>query len=168
MILLAAGVGTLLLAVAGFVLKGPPQLRTVRIPAAIVGAVLVIGFVLQPPATPESGLANPILRTVDSVAVGAGLFSASCAVCHGVDARGGGSAAGTTAVPPPALAGPDAHLGMHSDGDLHDWIAHGLAGGMPPWGTRLTDEQIWHLVNYLRSLNGAPMVSSPPGAPVVP
>lgn len=154
--LVIAGMVALALAAAGFIVRAG-RLRGLRFPAVIVGVVLVIGVLLQPSATPESGLVNPIPVTVDSVAVGAALFSASCAVCHGVDAHGGGSAAGTTAVRPPALAGPEAHLTMHTDGDLHSWIAGGLAGGMPAWGTRLTDEQIWSLIDYLRTLNGAPI-----------
>lgn len=155
--LLLAGIAALVAGAAGFLLRRPPLLRTLRIPALIVGGVLVAGVLLSPPATPESGLANPVPVTVDSVAVGAGIFSASCAACHGVDARGGGSAAGTTTVPPPALTGPGSHLGQHTDGDLHYWISHGLPGGMPAWGTRLGDEQIWDLVDYLRSINGAPV-----------
>jgi mono/diheme cytochrome c family protein len=167
MTLIAAGILAFALAAGGFLSRIHP-LRTIRIPALIVGAVLVVGGVLQPPATPESGLANPVPRIVDSVAAGAGLFRASCAVCHGVDAHGGGTAAGTTAVRPPALAGPEAHLSMHTDGDLHYWIANGLPGGMPAWSTRLDDAQIWHLINFLRSLNGEPVESArgaPQGAP---
>ena len=164
MILLVVGALALMAAVLGFLLRRPPLLRTLRIPAAITGAVLIVGTLLSPTATPESGLANPMPLTVESAAAGEGIFQASCAACHGVDARGGGTAASTTAVRPPALTGPEGHLAQHSDGDLHYWIGNGLAGGMPAWGTRLSSDQIWHLVNYLRSINGAPFVSLPPSA----
>ena len=53
---------------------------------------------------------------------------------------------------PPALTGPRSHLGEHTDGDLHYWIANGLPGGMPAWVGTLSDEEIWHVINYLRGL----------------
>jgi mono/diheme cytochrome c family protein len=93
--------------------------------------------------------------TVDSIAAGSGVYLNNCAVCHGVAARGNGSEAGTTAVRPPALTGPESHLTQHSDGDLHYWIGHGLTGGMPAWAAQLSDTQIWDVIDYLRSLNGA-------------
>jgi len=55
-------------------------------------------------------------------------------------------------VAPPALTGPRSHLGEHTDGDLHYWIANGLPGGMPAWVGTLSDEEIWHVINYLRGL----------------
>lgn len=121
-----------------------------RIPAVIAGAVLTTSAFFA--ATPQTHLPNPIPRTVQSVEMGGQVYLNSCASCHGTDARGGGPAATSSPVPPPPLAGPDAHLEHHTDGDLHYIIANGLPGGMPAWGGTLTDDQIWHVVNYLRSL----------------
>ncbi len=158
---LVVGVIALVSAVAGFL--APERLsqlgaaggilRSARIPMAVVGAVLVMSTALG--ATPESGLLNPVSRTVGSVAMGEGLYQASCAACHGVDVRGGGPQAGTTPMWPPALTGPGSHLGEHADGDLHYWIVNGMPGGMPAWAGTLSDEDIWHLVNFLRAVNGA-------------
>ena len=97
---------------------------------------------------------NPIPATTDSIARGSSTYAASCAQCHGVDARGGGPQSGTTAVPPPALSGPSGHLTVHSDADLFAFIHNGLPGGMPSWAGTLTDNQIWDVVNFLRSLQG--------------
>ncbi|HEY7599249.1 MAG TPA: cytochrome c [Candidatus Limnocylindrales bacterium] len=137
---------------------------TLRIPALVAGVVLTLSAFFAP--TPETYLPNPIPRTVDSIAAGEGVFLNNCAACHGIDARGGGPLAPTTSVPPPALTGPGSHLGHHTDGDLHYIINNGLAGGMPAWSGTLTDEQVWHVINYLRSLSdgGAPATSSPGGA----
>ena len=150
-------VGAVCLVIAGLGFARPSgMLATLRIPAGLVGVILVTSGVLpSQPATPDSALTNPVPLTVDSIAAGAGVYLNSCAVCHGVDARGNGSQAGTTAVRPPALTGPGSHLTQHSEGDLHYWIGHGLTGGMPAWAGKLTDTEIWQVIDYLRSLGGA-------------
>jgi hypothetical protein len=79
-----------------------------------------------------------------------------------VDARGGGPQAGTTAVRPPSLV--SGHLSQHPDGDIYYWITNGLPGGMPVWGTKLTDTERWDLVNYLRSINGGTPTAIVPGS----
>ena len=40
-------------------------------------------------------------------------------------------------------------------------IAEGRAHGMPAWGTRIPDQQIWQLVAYIRSLR-TPNEPEPP------
>lgn len=151
------GMLALALAIAGW--AGAERLRgsaigrtvvTIRLPAAVVGLVLTVSSFFA--ATPESQLANPVPRTVESIAIGARVYANNCATCHGIDARGGGPLSATTPVPPPPLSGPGSHLGDHTDGDLHYWIANGLPGGMPAWAGTLTDDEIWHVINHLRSL----------------
>jgi putative heme-binding domain-containing protein len=87
----------------------------------------------------------------DSAAAKAGEFEfrINCALCHGLGARGGGR-------------GPDltrAHK-RHgdSDGDLFRNISQGIPGtAMPANGTNgqgvgMTDEEIWQIITYLRSV----------------
>jgi copper transport protein len=125
--------------------------RPVAWVAGILGAVLVLGAVFAD-TTPGSALVNPIPNTVTSATAGQNLYLATCAACHGVDARGGGPQAGTTQVRPPSLV--SGHLNQHTDGDLFYWITNGLPGGMPAWAAKLSETDRWNLVNYLRSLNG--------------
>ena len=122
-----------------------------RIALAIIGLGLASATLFD--TTPDSRLANPIPFTVTSVQAGQSLYVANCAACHGVDGRGGGPQAGTTAVRPPSLV--SGHLNAHTDGDIYYWITNGLPGGMPVWGQTLTDTERWELVDYLRSINGS-------------
>jgi mono/diheme cytochrome c family protein len=48
------------------------------------------------------------------------------------------------------------HTDTHPEGDLFYWIQNGLSNGaMPAFGAQLSDEEIWHLVNYVRRLSAA-------------
>ena len=42
-----------------------------------------------------------------------------------------------------------------SDEAIFSSIAEGRGKGMPAWGSRIPDEQIWKLVSYIRSLRTA-------------
>ena len=39
--------------------------------------------------------------------------------------------------------------------DLFTFIHDGLPGGMPQWAGTLSDNQIWDVINFLRSLKGS-------------
>lgn len=162
-------VGVILLAMGVAAFVAPDRLKQSRVGGvlvsgrilfAVIGAVLTVSAFFTG-ATPESQLANPMPRTVQSIEIGRSIYLSNCAACHGIDARGGGPQSGSTPVRPPALVGPGSHLADHTDGDLHYWIANGLPGGMPAWVGQLTDEDIWHVVNYLRSLNGELPAATP-------
>lgn len=132
----------------------------------LTGIVLVLGAVLGPSAGGSGTLVNPIPDTVTSVDAGKVIYEASCARCHGVDARGGGVDSGTTEIRPPSLT--SGHLNAHSDADIYTWISNGLPGGMPAWSGTLSETDRWNLVNFLRGINGrgpSPAPSSGAGAP---
>jgi mono/diheme cytochrome c family protein len=167
----ALAIGVALWLAAPWVMRRRPgaaaYLAIGRTIALVAGIVLVVAAFLGE-QTPYSDLKNPVADTVTSVQTGQALFMANCAACHGVDGRGGGPAAGTTAVRPANLR--SGHLNSHTDGDIFYWISNGLPGGMPAWAERgLSDTDRWNLVNYLRSINGrgptAPPVSPGSSAP---
>lgn len=136
------------------ILKRAPSAGRVLNGATLIAVLFGVTFValnLSDP-TPDSGRGNPVKRTVDSIAAGAGLYQANCAACHGVDAHGGGALSGSTAVRPPSLVA--GHMNSHTDGDIFYWLTNGLPGGMPGWASTLSETDRWNLVNYLRSLNG--------------
>jgi copper transport protein len=93
---------------------------------------------------------NPVPRTAESVALGHELFVENCSVCHGPDAEGDGPLAATLVRPPANLH--EQHVEVHTDGDLYWWIQNGIPPAMPGFSDQLDNEEIWHIVNYIRNL----------------
>jgi putative copper resistance protein D len=92
-----------------------------------------------------------------SVAHGAKLYATHCAVCHGAEGRGDGPAAAGLDRPPADLTAK--HASDHTAGDLFWWVTHGIPGTpMPGFGHRLSEEERWDLINYLRALAAAERV----------
>jgi cytochrome c oxidase cbb3-type subunit 3 len=96
-------------------------------------------------------LVNPLAKDKNAIATGAKLFvSYNCIDCHGADGSG---AMG------PSLADGRWHFGG-TDAEVFESIYQGRPEGMPAWGSLLSDDQIWMLVSYVRSLNGGKDVST--------
>jgi putative copper resistance protein D len=129
------------------------QLAPLLIPAIILswlaGTQLTAFFQEYTPAT---FAVNPILPDEASIRRGQELYTANCVPCHGLMGQGDGPEAAKLS-PPPAdfTAG---HTSTHPDGDLFYWIKEGYPDSdMPAFGPKLPDEDIWHLVNYVRRLS---------------
>ena len=111
----------------------------------IVAVVLLTGLHVEPGRT----LANPVLRTEQSVERGAALFARNCVSCHGEQGAGDGPLADTLPAPPANFT---VHVPFHPDGVLFAWISDGIRGtGMPAWSPQLSDQERWDLVNFLRA-----------------
>jgi mono/diheme cytochrome c family protein len=86
-----------------------------------------------------------------AVETGRIVYLGACSQCHGADADGKGWL-GTLSYPE-ASALNDADTQARSDTELYWIIANGLSfTGMPGFQDRLSEEQIWAVVAYLRSL----------------
>jgi mono/diheme cytochrome c family protein len=111
---------------------------------------------------------NPIAMTGDSIARGKADFAANCVACHGVNGKGDGPLAQT--FNPPAADFTSAHAFLHVDAEFFNWIRSGKPGtAMPAFGSKLTDNDIWDVINYIRAIQaeskGTP-VAGMPGTPV--
>ncbi len=95
--------------------------------------------------------ANRIEATEESVRAGLRVFGRFCRSCHGPRADG----QGTTAPPGsrPANLIDDEWVHGDSDGDIYLVIRNGVPPqyDMEAWEGRITDEEIWHIVNFLRN-----------------
>jgi mono/diheme cytochrome c family protein len=92
---------------------------------------------------------NPVKPTEESLAKGKKFYVIDCAMCHGKDGDGKGDMASdmknvTDFTNPNAMKD-------RTDGELFYIIRNGK-GDMPLEGDRAKDEDIWNLVNYVRSL----------------
>jgi mono/diheme cytochrome c family protein len=101
---------------------------------------------------------NPVEINAASIEEGKRLYGATdCALCHGKDGDGRG------------LEAKDVNMNVHdwrksqnldhfTDGELFYLILKGK-GRMPSYDGRETPEQVWRLVNYIRSF---PIIGSTP------
>ena len=93
---------------------------------------------------------NPIAPTAESIAAGMALYAADCQSCHGETGAGDGPAAAALDPPPADLI---THVPLHPDRVLFGFISEGIPDtGMAGMGDRLSDDEIWHLVNYIQTL----------------
>ncbi|MDX1764883.1 MAG: c-type cytochrome [bacterium] len=101
------------------------------------------------PAT-EAKRKNPVAASTESAEQGRAIFATRCAVCHGTGGKGDGFLAPTLEPKPTDLTG--SLTRGHSDGDIFYKISKGR-GTMPGWEATISDEDRWHIVNFIRSLS---------------
>ena len=95
-------------------------------------------------------MVNPFPPNPESLRAGKTTYGLHCQSCHGEAGRGDGPA-GVGLEPPPADL--VVHVPLHPDGDLFGFIEEGISGtGMAPLGGVLADDEIWHVINYIRTL----------------
>lgn len=122
------------------------------VPALAMALVSVVVFYRAPTVEQGAEIVNPIPPNADSVATGSALFQTNCVPCHGVTGKGDGPV-GLTLSPRPADLSQHAVPGVHTDGQLYLWISDGFPGSvMPAFRGALSEEERWHLVNFMRTL----------------
>src|SRR4029077_18035552 len=110
---------------------------------------------------PEAGkLANPVKATPDSIAAGKKIYDTQCVSCHGETGKGDGKmAASITGAKPSDLTDAEWKHGS-SDGEIFTLIRDGSKGtGMRGFATKMKSDDIWNVVNYLRTLGPKPAKS---------
>ena len=177
---LALGVAAVVVSLAALLVSviGPPLLPTrlaiARSSGAVLGATgIIAGFVLlhaglAPETVPSEGavlsqyaaavppmdVENPIPPTEESLSRGRAVYRQHCEVCHGAQGRGDGPAAASLRPPPADLA---YHVYQHPDGQFFAWFTRGIPGtAMPAFAATLSEEDRWHVLNYINTFAPAP------------
>jgi cytochrome c oxidase cbb3-type subunit 3 len=129
--------------------------------AAASSALPAMGIPVGPipgPKQAENLPKNPYSGDRVAITEGRRLFVwYNCSGCHG--GHGGGGMG-------PTLRDPVWRYGS-SDAHIFASIAEGRAEGMPAWGTKVPEEQIWKLVAYIKSMR-SPQEADPPLVPPEP
>jgi cytochrome c oxidase cbb3-type subunit 3 len=117
-----------------------------RFLAALVFAGFLLFAVLAAFAADDK---NPYAGDPKAAKAGESEFRINCALCHGLGARGGGR-------------GPDLTRAQkkhaHSDAEMFQVISNGIPGTVMPangtngQGVGMTDEEIWQIITYIRSV----------------
>jgi len=102
---------------------------------------------------------NPVASSEASIAEGQGIYRQHCVRCHGAAGKGDGSKAESLKVRPADLSTPK--MGRRKDGALYFTIIEGKEE-MPSFRSKLSTNEVWALVNYVRTL--APQVAGSPSA----
>jgi len=95
-------------------------------------------------------LPNPVKPSAASIAQGKKIYGYDCAMCHGADGDGKGDLAADMKFKLADFRDP-ASLKNMTDGEMFNVIKNGK-GEMPSEGDRAKTDDIWNLVNYIRSL----------------
>jgi len=115
---------------------------------ASVAALACLGGIV---AAQSAALKNPVTPTAESIAAGKQIYTRRCASCHGTSGQGG---PGNDLIPAaPDLTDATWEHGS-TDGDIFTSVKEGIGPdfNMTPFKDMLKDEEIWNVVNYVRSL----------------
>ena len=107
----------------------------------------------NPGGSPEGKkMKNPVASSADSIKAGQATFQKNCRFCHGADAKGNGPMApeGTH----PSNLTDDKWDRGSTDGEIFLVIRDGAGPkfDMKGYKSKMTETDIWNVVNYLRSV----------------
>ena len=132
------------------------RVSTALIPAlALSIAALVAGVAAaqNPGGSPEGKkMKNPVASSAESIAAGKAAFTKNCRFCHGTDAKGNGPMA-PEGTHPSNLTDATWDRGS-TDGEIFLVIRDGAGPKfeMKGYKSKMTEPEIWNIVNFLRSL----------------
>lgn len=104
-----------------------------------------------PERTDARALENPVEATRESLAAGRQRYVFLCRQCHGNRGAGDGDMAHAGGIPSDFTD--DVWDHGASDGEIFTVIKEGVSADMQGYGNQLRDEDVWNLVNYVKSLS---------------
>jgi cbb3-type cytochrome c oxidase subunit III len=95
-------------------------------------------------------LKNPQPQSAESIEAGKKLYQRYCAACHGPNGKGDGGLALSGGEPSNLID--DVWDYGSTDGEIFVVIRDGVSADMLAYREKLTEKQIWQIVNYIRSI----------------
>jgi mono/diheme cytochrome c family protein len=125
---------------------------------AVAGSVVV--YSLSDWTAPEKArqMRNPFPPTPKAIGLGMSAYQDRCQNCHGEDGNGKGERAEKLSVAPSNFTDPHSISNL-TDGELFWKISEGHRP-MPAFKSKLSEEERWQLVDYIRTFS-QPLVDSP-------
>lgn len=130
-----------------------------RVARLIVGGFITVAMLFAATAHAQSrgnsaagAVKNPVPTTPTSVTAGAAAYKKYCAFCHGAEAKGNGPLAPKDSNPPDLTD--ETWIHGSTDGEIFTLISGGAGATskMIAFKGKMPAQDIWHIVNYLRSL----------------
>jgi mono/diheme cytochrome c family protein len=122
---------------------------------ALTSLAVGVGVQAQGGNPKAAAMKNPVKATPASIAKGRQNYTQACEHCHGSKAQGDGPQAPTN--PSPANLTDDKWDHGSSDGEIYFIIANGIKDSeMKGVRSEMTATDMWHIVNYLRSIGPKP------------
>lgn len=132
------------------------RVSTALVPALALScvALLTVSAGAQNPGGSAEGkkMKNPVASSPESIKAGQALFQKNCRFCHGADAKGDGPMAPKD-THPSNLTDSKWDRGS-TDGEIFLVISNGAGPkfDMKGYKSKMSETDIWNVVNYLRSL----------------
>jgi mono/diheme cytochrome c family protein len=131
-----------------------------RVPTALIVASALYGVIFSATGSAQAPggsaeakkMKNPVAANAQSVASGKAAYQKYCRFCHGAEALGDGTAA-PKGSQPSNLTDTVWSRGS-TDGEIFVVLRDGAGPKfeMKGFKGRMTDQDMWHVVNYLRSI----------------
>ncbi len=96
---------------------------------------------------------NPIKATKESIQKGKEIYENKCALCHGT--KGDGKGPASAGLSPKPTNFKESHGEKMTDGE-HFWKIATGRGAMPSYAKDLTEEERWHVINYINAFSRHP------------
>jgi mono/diheme cytochrome c family protein len=141
--------------------RKPRPLAIVALVVALVAAVALVFNAARNWSAVAAArkLKNPVAPTSEALAAGKSIYTEHCQRCHGVKGDGRGEKAAELSVAPGDFT--DAHaMSRRADGEIFWQITRGRLP-MPSFEDKLTEQQRWELVDYIRTFAGPPTATAP-------
>jgi cytochrome c oxidase cbb3-type subunit 3 len=120
-----------------------PHAHTFRT-SATLAVGLICGLSIAVQAQPQTtATTNPLAGNAQAIGAGKNIYRGRCAVCHGIDAKGYRGSDLTS--------GDWVHGG--SDPQIFQTIARGVTGTEMPANGNMSEEEVWMVIAYLRTLS---------------